>query len=132
MSMTDPLANMLAAINNGQMAEKPYATVPASKLKKSVLQVLEAEGYIRGFAEAKDINEKPVLKIELKYFEGEAVIKKIKKLSKPGRRVYAQVGKLPKVYNGLGTIIISTSKGVMTDFDARQQKIGGELLCSVF
>ena len=132
MSMTDPLANMLAAINNGQMATKPYATVPASKLKKSVLEVLEAEGYIRGFSETQDINEKPVLKIELKYFEGEPVIKKIKKISKPGRRVYAQVGKLPKVYNGLGTIVVSTSKGVMSDFDARQQKIGGELLCSVF
>ena len=130
--MTDPLANMLAAINNGQLAEKPFAHVPASKLKKSVLEVLANEGYIRGYSDDVDVNGKPTIKIELKYHEGEAVIKKIKKLSKPGRRVYAQVGKLPKLYNGLGTIIVSTSQGVMSDFEARQQKIGGELLCSVF
>lgn len=132
MSMTDPLANMLAAINNGQMANKPFATVPASKLKKSVLDVLENEGYIRGSSPAEDKNGKPTLKIELKYHEGDAVIQKIKKISKPGRRVYASIDKLPKIYNGLGIIIVSTSKGVMSDYDARVQKIGGELLCSVF
>lgn len=132
MSMSDPLANMLAAINNGQMANKPSALVPASKLKKNVLEVLKNEGYIRGYEETEDESGKPALRIELKYFEGEAVIKRIKKISKPGRRVYASLDKLPKVYNGLGVIVVSTSQGVMSDYDARQKKIGGELLCSVF
>ncbi|PIR34125.1 MAG: 30S ribosomal protein S8 [Alphaproteobacteria bacterium CG11_big_fil_rev_8_21_14_0_20_44_7] len=132
MSMSDPLANMLAAIRNGQQANKSSIIVPASKLKKSVLKVLEEEGYIRGFADAETKDAKPGLKIELKYFEGVPVIKSMQKLSKPGRRVYASVGKFPKVYNGLGIIVVSTSKGVMCDYEARQQKVGGELLCSVF
>jgi len=130
--MSDPLANMLAAIRNGQQANKSSIIVPASKLKKSVLKVLEEEGYIRGFADAETKDAKPGLKIELKYFEGVPVIKSMQKLSKPGRRVYASVGKFPKVYNGLGIIVVSTSKGVMCDYEARQQKVGGELLCSVF
>lgn len=129
--LTDPLGNMIAAIKNGQLAHKPFVTVPASKLKKSVLQVLQGEGYIENFEEVIQ-EKKPTLKIGLKYFEGEAVIKNFKRISKPGRRVYAQIGNLPKMYNGLGVVIVSTSKGVMSDFDARQQKIGGELLCSVF
>lgn len=132
MSMTDPLANMLAAIRNGAMANKTAITVPASKLKKSVLQVLQDEGYIRNFAAVEDENGKPAIKIELKYFEGEPVIKKMKRISTPGRRVYAKFGALPRVYNGLGIVVVSTSKGVISDFEARQQKIGGELLCSVY
>lgn len=132
MSMTDPIANMLASIKNAQMATKPVAYVHASKAKKAVLKVLADEGYIAGFSDAKDEDGHPVIKIDIKYFEGKGVINKIHKISKPGRRVYAAVGKFPKIYNGLGIIIVSTSKGVMSDFDARQQNVGGELLCSVF
>jgi len=132
MSMSDPLANMLAAIRNGQMATKTAITVPASKLKKAVLKVLQDEGYIRNFSEIVDAHNKPALRIELKYFEGEAVIKKMKRISTPGRRVYAQFTNMPRVYNGLGIVVVSTSKGVISDFEARQQKIGGELLCSIY
>jgi small subunit ribosomal protein S8 len=130
--MSDPLANMLAAIRNAQLAHKTATTVPASKLKKSVLKVLQEEGYIRNFEEIVDAHNKPAIRIELKYFEGEAVIKKMQRISTPGRRVYAQVDKMPRVYNGLGIVVVSTSKGVISDFEARQQKIGGELLCSVY
>ena len=132
MSMTDPIANMLAAIKNAQAALKPHTVVPASKARKAVLKVLNDEGYINGFSDAKNEDGHPVIKIDLKYFEGRGVINKVQKISTPGRRVYASVSKFPKVYNGLGIIVVSTSKGVMSDFDARQQKIGGELLCSVF
>ncbi len=132
MSMTDPIANMIAAIKNGQMANKAFVTVPAAKLKKAVLKVLEDEGYITSSEDATNEDGHPVIKITLKYHEGEAVIRSIKRLSKPGRRVYVQIGNMPKVHNGLGVIIVSTSKGVMSDFEARQAKIGGELLCSVF
>lgn len=132
MSMSDPLANMLAAIRNGAMANKTAITVPASKLKKAVLKVLQDEGYIRNFSDVEDANGKPAIKIELKYFEGEPVIKKMQRISSPGRRVYAKFNNLPRVYNGLGIVVVSTSKGVISDFEARQQKIGGELLCSVY
>lgn len=132
MSMSDPLANMLAAIRNGQMARKTAITVPASKLKKAVLKVLAEEGYIRNFEEVTDSNNKPAIKIELKYFEGQPVIKKMQRLSSPGRRVYAQSTSMPRVYNGLGIVVVSTSKGVISDFEARQLKIGGELLCSIY
>lgn len=132
MSMTDPIANMIASIKNGQMARKPSASVPSSKLKKLVLAVLLEEGYIASFEDAKSEEGHPTIKIGLKYHEGEPVIRAIKRISKPGRRVYAAINNMPKVHNGLGVIIVSTSKGVMSDFDARQAKIGGELLCSVF
>ena len=132
MSMTDPIANMIASIKNGQMAHKASISVPSSKLKKSVLAVLLQEGYIASTEDAKDENGHPVITIGLKYHEGQPVIRTISRVSKPGRRVYAAVGKMPKVHNGLGVIIVSTSKGVMSDFDARQANIGGELLCSVF
>ena len=130
--MSDPLANMLAAIRNGAMANKTAITVPASKLKKSVLKVLLSEGYIRNFEDIVDAHNKPAIRIELKYFEGKAVINKMKRISTPGRRVYAQFSNMPRVYNGLGIVVVSTSKGVISDFEARQQKIGGELLCSVY
>ena len=132
MSMSDPLANMLAAIRNGAMANKTAITVPASKLKKAVLKVLLDEGYIRNFEDIVDAHNKPAIRIELKYFEGKAVINKMKRISTPGRRVYAQFSNMPRVYNGLGIVVVSTSKGVISDFEARQQKIGGELLCSVY
>jgi small subunit ribosomal protein S8 len=130
--MSDPLANMLAAIRNGAMANKTAITVPASKLKKAVLKVLLDEGYIRNFEDIVDAHNKPAIRIELKYFEGKAVINKMKRISTPGRRVYAQFSNMPRVYNGLGIVVVSTSKGVISDFEARQQKIGGELLCSVY
>ena len=132
MSMTDPIANMIASLKNGQMARKATVNVPASKLKKSILAVLLSEGYIAGTEDAKDENGHPVIKVSLKYHEGQPVIRTISRISKPGRRVYAAIGNMPKVHNGLGVIIVSTSKGVMSDFDARQANIGGELLCSVF
>lgn len=136
MSMTDPIADMLAAIKNGQMANKPSIIIPASKVKKSILEVLKNEGYINGYSDAevvkKKISAKPGIKIDLRYFEGQPVIKNIKRMSTPGRRVYASVKDMPKIYNGLGVIVVSTSKGMMSDFDARQQKIGGELVCSIF
>jgi small subunit ribosomal protein S8 len=132
MSMSDPLANMLAAIKNGQMANKTAITVPASKLKKAVLRVLSNEGYIRNFEETADKEGKPAIKIELKYFEGKPVIKALKRISSPGRRIYTKFDNMPRIYNGLGVVVVSTSKGVISDFEARQQKIGGELLCSVY
>ena len=132
MALTDPISNMLAAIKNGQLALKPSVLVPASKFKKAVLSVLKEEGYIKTFSDTKTEDGHPALKIELKYFEGEPVIKQVKRLSKPGRRVYTNLANMPKVHNGLGIIIVSTSQGVMSDFDARQKKLGGELICSVF
>ena len=132
MSLSDPIANMLAAIKNGQLAFKSSITVPASKFRKAVLHVLSEEGYIGAVTDEKDENGHPRFRVELKYHEGEAVIRKLQKLSKPGRRVYSNIDKMPKVQNGLGVIVVSTSKGVMSDFDARQKKLGGELICSVF
>lgn len=132
MALTDPISNMLAAIKNGQLAFKPSVKVPTSKHKKAILQVLAEEGYINSVTDGTDEKGHPVLEIELKYFEGEPVIKQMKRLSTPGRRVYSNIAKMPKVHNGLGIIVVSTSQGVMSDFDARQKKLGGELLCSVF
>ncbi len=132
MALSDPISNMLAAIRNGQLAYKSSISVPASKHKKAILRVLEEEGYIKSVTDGKDENGHPVINVELKYFEGEPVIKKMRRLSTPGRRVYSNIAKLPKVHNGLGIIVVSTSQGVMSDFDARQKKLGGELICSVF
>lgn len=132
MSMTDPIANLLSTIRNGQAVKKAVVSSPSSSLRKGVLDVLKKEGYIRDFQEKKvreGVNE---LSIELKYVEGEAAIREIKKISTPGRRVYSAIDNLPKVNNGLGIFIISTSKGVMSDVDAKSQQVGGEVLCSVF
>lgn len=132
MSMSDPLADMLTRIRNGQMASKPVILAPASKLRENVLEVLRREGYIRGF-EAQDLGGgKRELSIQLKYQNGEPVIREIKRVSKPGRRVYAGVKELPRVYNGLGIAILSTPRGVISDAEAREQHVGGEVLCTVF
>jgi small subunit ribosomal protein S8 len=131
MSMTDPLADMLTRIRNGQQAKLFTIMSPFSKIRQGVLEVLKSEGYIRNYEVLQDGN-KSELKIELKYFEGQPVIKKIEKVSKPGRRVYSKIDELKKVLNGLGVSILSTPKGVMSDHDARQQNIGGEVLCYVF
>ena len=132
MSMNYRLADMLAQIRNGQNARLAKVTVVYSKFLAGVCEVLKKEGYIEN-AEKKEISAgKSVLEIELKYYEGESVIKELKPISKPGRRVYSKITKLPKFNNGLGVAILSTSKGVMSDFDAHQAKLGGEVLCSVF
>ena len=130
--MSDPLGDMLTRIRNGQMARKATVPVPSSKLRARVLDVLEREGYIRGYSAAeirKGINE---LNVELKYFDGEPVIKEIARVSKPGRRVYSGIKDLGRVYNGLGISILSTPKGVMSDAEARDNNVGGEVLCRVY
>ena len=132
MAMTDPLGDMLTRIRNGQQARKDSIVTPASKLRVRVLDVLQREGYIRGYSEVEFGNGKSELNIELKYYEGASVIRKIDRVSKPGRRVYVSVKSIPQVANGLGITILSTPKGVMADHQAREQNVGGELLCSVF
>ncbi len=130
MSMTDPIADMLTRIRNGQKARKVAVTMPASKLKEAVAKVLHDEGYITSFATDGEGAERQ-LTIELKYFEGVPVIEKIQRASRPGLRVYRGKEDLPKVLGGLGVTIVSTSAGVMSDRQAREQGIGGEVLCVV-
>ena len=132
MTMTDPLGDMLTRIRNAQMRNRSKVSTPASKLRKRVLDVLEHEGYIRGYAEVELQGELPQFEIELKYYDGEPVIREIKRVSKPGRRVYSSVKNLPTVANGLGVVILSTPKGVMSDWRAREENVGGEVLCNVF
>jgi small subunit ribosomal protein S8 len=130
MSMTDPIADMLTRIRNGLAAGKAEVTMPASKVKKSIAQVLKDEGYLSDFA-VEDIDGKPVLNISLKYFEGKPVIEMIKRVSRPGLRVYKGRDELPKVQGGLGVAIVSTSQGVMSDRAARKNGHGGEVICYV-
>ena len=130
MSMSDPVADMLTRIRNGQGTNKVSITMPASKLKKAIAHVLKDEGYIENFAE-QEVQGKPVLNIELKYYAGRPVIEKIERVSKPGLRVYKASQGIPEVMNGLGVAIVSTSKGVMTDRKAKAAGIGGEVLCYV-
>lgn len=132
MTMSDPLGDMLTRIRNGLMRGKSKISSPASSLRVRVLDVLQAEGYIRGYARVDYDNGKSELEIELKYNEGAPVIREIARISKPGRRVYASVKTIPRVANGLGVSILSTPKGVMADHDAREQNVGGEVLCRVF
>lgn len=132
MSMTDPIADMLTRIRNAQLRGKSKVATPASRIRGSVLDVLESEGFIRGYAAVEHGSGKSEFEIELKYFEGEPVIREINRVSKPGRRVYAGVKNLPTVYNGLGISILSTPKGVMSDGEARNQNVGGEVICTVF
>jgi small subunit ribosomal protein S8 len=132
MSMNDPLGDMLTRIRNAQMRGKSTVVSPASKLRAWVLDVLQAEGYIRGYERTTDANGLPALEISLKYFEGTPVIREIKRVSKPGRRVYMGVKEIPSVRNGLGVSIVSTPKGVMSDANARAANVGGEVLCTVF
>mgnify|MGYP005658970973 FL=1 len=130
--MTDPLADMLTRIRNALLRGKPTVITPASKLRENVLSVLQDEGYIRGYMKLEIEGELPMFEIELKYHEGDPVIKKLERVSKPGRRVYSSVSELPRVFNGLGVSILSTSKGVMSDVSAREANVGGEILCKVF
>lgn len=132
MSMTDPLGDMLTRIRNAQMRLKSNVVTPASRLRTNVLEVLQSEGYIRGFSQAEYAKGKSEITIELKYYDGEPVIRDIKRISKPGRRVYASVKNIPVVSNGLGVSILSTPKGVMSDARAREENVGGEVLCQIF
>ncbi|MBL6761328.1 MAG: 30S ribosomal protein S8 [PS1 clade bacterium] len=130
--MNDPLGDMLTRIRNAQMRGKSSVVSPASKLRRWVLDVLQEEGYIRGYSESANDNGAGELQIELKYYEGEPVIREIQRVSKPGRRVYSSVKTMPVIRNGLGISIISTPKGVMSDNAARENNVGGEILCRVF
>jgi small subunit ribosomal protein S8 len=132
MSISDPIADMLTRVRNGQQARLKYVMAPASKILTNILEVLQKEGYIRSYSVLevrKNISE---IKIELKYINGSPAIQVIKRNSKPGRRQYSKIVDLAKFYNGLGISILSTPKGVMTDYDARKLNVGGEILCSVF
>jgi len=130
--MTDPVGDMLTRIRNSQMRGKSVVSTPASKLRAWVLDVLADEGYIRGYEKGTDKNGHPTLEISLKYYEGAPVIREIKRVSTPGRRVYMGVKAVPQVRQGLGVSIVSTSKGVMSDAAARSQNVGGEVICTVF
>ncbi len=130
--MNDPLGDMLTRIRNAQMRGKSTVLTPASKLRAWVLDVLMDEGYIRGYERTSDAKGHPALEISLKYYEGAPVIREIKRVSTPGRRVYMNVQDIPQVRQGLGVSIVSTSKGVMSDANARQANVGGEVLCTVF
>ncbi|NVK43261.1 MAG: 30S ribosomal protein S8 [Oceanospirillaceae bacterium] len=130
MSMQDTLADMFTRIRNGHMAQKQAVSMPSSKQKVSIAKVLKEEGYIADYAVEGDV--KPVLSVELKYFEGKPVIEEIKRVSRPGLRIYKAANDLPKVAGGLGVAIVSTNKGVMTDRAARAAGVGGEVICTVF
>ena len=132
MSINDPISDLIARITNAQMRRKPKCSTPGSRLRASVLEVLKNEGYIRGYASVEHSDGRSELEIELKYFDGEPVIRSIERISKPGRRVYASVGTMPRVADGLGITILSTPKGVMADHAARESNVGGEVLCTVF
>ncbi len=132
MSMTDPLGDMLTRIRNAQMRRKNKVSTPGSRLRGHVLDVLKDEGFIRGYSTTEFGNGRTEFEIELKYFEGQPVIREISRVSKPGRRVYAAVDAMPRVANGLGITIVSTPKGVMADHAAREANVGGEVLCKVF
>ncbi len=130
--MNDPIGDMLTRIRNNQMRGKSPVEPPASKLRAWVLDVLVDEGYIRGYEPTTGKDGHPALRIELKYYEGTPVIREVKRVSKPGRRVYMSVNDIPQVRQGLGVSIVSTSRGVMSDSSARANNVGGEVLCTVF
>ena len=130
--MNDPLGDMLTRIRNAQMRKRGKVSTPGSSLRQKVLDVLQAEGYIRGYSTTDYGNGRTEFEIELKYFDGEPVIREIERVSKPGRRVYASVKNLPRVNNGLGISVLSTPKGIMADHDARDANVGGEILFTVF
>ena len=132
MSLTDPIGDMFSRIRNGQMRSLDSINIPSSNFRKNILKILKEEGYIKDYYIEKTENNKINLKINLKYYEGDPVIKEIKRISKPGRRVYSRATSIPKVMNGLGLAILSTPKGVMSDAEARKNNVGGEVICRVF
>jgi small subunit ribosomal protein S8 len=131
MSMQDPIGDMFTRIRNATMVRKETVSMPLSKFKKKILEVLHKEGYINGFSEYKK-DDKPMLTVTLKYFEGKSVIEKIKQISKPGLRIYKSFHNLAKIKNGMGIAIISTSKGVLSDNEAREKQQGGEVLVEIY
>ena len=132
MSMSDTLGDMLTRIRNGQTTNKKVVDAPASRFRKNVLEVLKREGFIRNFEEKEMRPGINFFEIELKYYNGKPVITEIKRVSKPGRRVYSSIKKLQKTYNGLGISILSTPRGVMSDNEAREANVGGEVLCTIY
>lgn len=132
MSMSDPLGDMLSRIRNGQMAKKPAIDCSFSRLRENVCKVLKDEGFIREYNVKDAGNNKKTLVIELKYAEGRGVIRQIDRVSKPGRRIYTNVKEMPRFFNGLGILVVSTPHGVMADYKARAANVGGEVLCQVF
>ena len=132
MTMSDPLGDMLTRIRNGQSAGKSVVVSPASRMRSNVLEVLKREGFIRGYSSAEVREGIGELQIELKYHDGEPVIREIHRVSRPGRRVYSKIKDLPRSYNGLGIQILSTPRGVLSDNEARAANVGGEVLCKVF
>ena len=132
MAINDPLSDLISRINNAQLRKKPKVTSPGSRLRVSVLDVLKNEGYIRGYSTVEHKDGRNEVEIELKYADGQPVIREMSRVSKPGRRVYVAVRNLPRINNGLGVAILSTPKGVMADHDARVANVGGEVLCTVF
>ncbi len=132
MAINDPLSDLISRINNAQLRKKPKVTSPGSRLRVSVLDVLKNEGYIRGYSTVEHKDGRNEVEIELKYADGQPVIREMSRVSKPGRRVYVAVRNLPRINNGLGVAILSTPKGVMADHEARDANVGGEVLCTVF
>ena len=132
MTLTDPIGDMFSRIRNGQMRSLNSIDIPASNFRRNILKILKDEGYIKDYYIEKSENNKSNLKINLKYYEGDPVIKEIKRISKPGRRIYSRANSIPRVMNGLGLAILSTPKGVMSDSEARKNNLGGEIICRVF
>jgi len=132
MTLMDPIGDMFTRIRNGQMRKLTTIDVPASNFRLKILEVLKTEGYINNYFIEKKENNKKNLKVDLKYYEGLPVIKEIKRVSKPGRRIYSKAVSIPKIQNGLGLAILSTPKGVMSDNEARKNNLGGEIICRVF
>ena len=132
MAFVDPIGDMITRIRNAQMRSLSSVKIPGSKFRASILDVLKKEGYISDYKFLTDVKDKNSLTVSLKYDNGNPVIKEIKRVSKPGRRIYAKATSIPKIQNGLGLAIVSTSKGIMTDNDARNKNIGGEIICRIF
>ena len=132
MAFVDPIGDMITRIRNAQMRKLNNVKVPSSKFRAKILDVLKKEGYIADFKIINDEKNKDSLSVDLKYYNGQPVIKAINRVSKPGRRIYAKASSIPRIQNGLGLAIVSTSKGIMTDNEARTQKVGGEIICKVF
>jgi small subunit ribosomal protein S8 len=132
MTLTDPIGDMFSRIRNGQMRSLNSIDIPSSNFRKNILEILKNEGYIKSYFIEKSKSNKINLKINLKYYEGDPVIKEINRISKPGRRIYSRANSIPRVMNGLGLAILSTPKGVMSDTEARKNNVGGEIICRVF
>ncbi len=132
MTLADPIGDMITRIRNAQLRELYHVKIPNSKFRARILEVLKQEGYISNYKHLSDSNNKSTLIVDLKYYNGSPVIKEIKRVSKPGRRIYAKASSILKIQNGLGLAIISTSKGIMSDNDARVKNVGGEIICRVF